>query len=74
MTQVSEKPVEAVIRLSFHSLLTLTTAEFEQLEREVQAQVLVGDVTLGTKILAALLEDQRGRYHEALQTNKRARD
>jgi hypothetical protein len=42
----------------------LTTREFEELNREVLARCLMGDATLGDKILAKMLIENSARYRE----------
>lgn len=46
-----------------HCVVVLTVEEYEHLEREVLAQAVI-DPTLGTWILAALVEGARWRYLE----------
>lgn len=53
-----------VIRLQMYSLQVLTWEEYEQIVKELQARNLAGDITKGDRILAKILNDVEGRYHE----------
>lgn len=60
---------DAVIRMHAYEPCILTTEEFEELEREVTARVLVDKTTPGDRILARMLIENRWRYHEAREIN-----
>ena len=53
-----------VIRLQNYSFQVLTWEEYEEIRNEILAKKLVGDTTLGDRILARLLLDVESRYHE----------
>ena len=70
MSNVIEKSkVEALIRMYAFDPITLTTAEYEQLIKEVSGRVLAGDGGIGDEILLKIIKDQEYRYNEAKQIN-----
>jgi hypothetical protein len=63
-----------VIRFHLYEPPILTVEQYEELEREVTARIMAGDVTRCERILARMLKDNRSRYLEcknAIQTNDR---
>jgi hypothetical protein len=62
------KPIEAVIY--FHSLsFCVTTQEYEQMKRDVEARHMAGCTEIGDRLLAKLLLDHSSRYHEVKAIN-----
>jgi len=61
-----------LIRLQFMGLHCITTDEYDQLVKELEARSLVGDLTYGDRLLASLLYDASYRYNEimAIRANR----
>jgi hypothetical protein len=69
MMPLTEK-TEARIRLHFfQENPVLTTAQFEELKREVSAKLALGDASVSTGILAVLIKQNNRRYVEAKEQN-----
>jgi hypothetical protein len=56
--------MEKLISLRFHDVMAITVKEYEYLYKQVVADRLSGNVTVGTQILARLLYDASYRYNE----------
>lgn len=61
--------VEALIRMATYEAITLTTDEYERLQREVRGRVLAGDPGISDVICLKLLEEHAPRYFEAKRLN-----
>ena len=66
---MSRKPVEAVIRLYFCDPCILTTQQYEQVKKDVEARAIAGVSEVGDRVLAKLLLEHRSRYVEAKEIN-----
>jgi hypothetical protein len=60
----------ALIRMHALRPVTLTTDEYERLGREVRGRVLAQDAGIADLICLRLLEENAGRYHEAVEIDK----
>lgn len=61
--------IEAVIRLQTYEPITISTEEYDQLQREVKGRILAGDPGISDRICLQLLEEHASRYHEAKHIN-----
>lgn len=59
-----KKDVKSVIRLQFLTTYCITAEEYEQLEKELIARFLAGELTILEKIGCQILADNRYRYKE----------
>lgn len=59
-----------MIRLIAYVPFVITTKEYEGLVKELEARYMAGDLTLGDRIVAKLLEEHRSRYFEAEEQNE----
>lgn len=62
--------VEAKIRLCFSTPVVITITEYEQILRDIHARFLVGDLTLGDRLMHQLLDGLHPRYIEATLQNE----
>jgi len=55
---------DPVIRLYFCDVFCITAEEFEELDRELKARAMVGEVTIIEKIAYRLWDEHRSRYFD----------
>ncbi len=69
MTGSTDKSADrGVIRLYLTSICCVTVEEFDAITRELTARKIAGDVQIGDRILAQLLNDRIDRRNELAET------
>lgn len=60
---------EAVIRLCPYDPCIITTEQYDAIWRDVMGRYHAGCTEEGDRVLARLLYEHEGRYHECIRTN-----
>lgn len=59
-----------LIRLHAYEPCVITTEEYEEIRRNLEYRILMGDTHPGDRIIAKLLAENEFRYHECKEQNK----